>query len=414
VITAAATPDGLRERAARSAAGDHDPRLLWPDLDERTWPAAVARVVAVVRDVAAGGAAVPLGATDADAPTFGRAAFRLGVGALLGHWIARGIVTAAPAPARLFAEHLEHGRRRRERLVAEVARVVSALREAAVEPVLLKGLDSAAFYPEPAARSFQDIDLFVPHALSHRADRVLAGLGFVPGRLREGRRRDWTAPGSQLASLELAHAANPWGVDVHFGLGRIFHWALVGDLPDPDPRTCESLDLGACRVATLPPALRLANLALHASASLRLLQLQHLLDIVFAARAADDATWRELVAILRAHGSARFAYVALVLAGRVAPDAVPAPALAAVAALTHRRLHRIAGRLPLTGLSRPDRWNLVYAFMWAATPAEALRVVWRQLMPNRYRTARDQLLFQRRLLTKLLRGQVRYDLPQDA
>jgi hypothetical protein len=408
----AATPAELAARADASARHGHDPRLLWPDLDLHAYQRANVHLVDVVAQVLGRRGTAALDDAVGGPVTLGRAAFRLGVGALLGHWIAEGRVSASGTTAELFARHLEQGTRRYERMTAHAARIITELRAAGVEPVLLKGADSASLFPAPGTRAFQDVDLWIPLPRAAASDAVLLRLGFMKGRLREGRRRDWIAPDTRLASLEMNHADNPWGVDVHHGLGRIFHWALVAELPEPDPAACGQLSLGRITVPVLPPALRLANLALHASASLRLLQLQHLLDLVFAARAADDAVWSGLIALLAEQRSARFVYPSLVLVERLAPGAVSADALHEIGGLTHARLRRVAERLPLTGLSRPDRWNLIYAFMWAATPAEAMKVVWRQIVPSRYRTAKDQLQFQKRMLMNLLKGQLRYDLPR--
>lgn len=411
MLATPATSADLTARAERAAHQGHDPRVLWPDLDLAAYQRANVHIVEIVAQVLGGRGRPALDDGHGGPVTLGRAAFRLGVGALLGHWIAEGRVAATAATADMFARHLEQGVRRFARMSANGARVITELRGAGVEAVLLKGADSAALFPAPGTRAFQDIDLWVPFHQADAADATLERLGFRKGRLREGRRRDWLAPDARIVSLEMTHADNAWGVDVHFGLGRIFHWALVAELPPPDPAACRTLEIGGVVVPVLPAPLRLANLALHASSSLRLLQLQHLLDLVFAARAATDEVWHDMVRLLAEHGSARFVYPSLVLAERLAPGTVSAPALHDIGGLTHTRLRRVAERLPLTGLSRPDRWNLIYAFMWAATPAEAAKVVWRQILPNRYRTARDQLQFQQRLLMNLLRGRLRYDLP---
>ena len=377
-----ATDAELAARASRAAAHGHDPRMVWPGLAGRRYEAARGRIVEAAAAALGGRRGVALHATPGDAPLMGRAAFRLGVGPLLGSWIAARVISASDVVAEVFATHLEHGRRRHATLAVQAARIVELLREAGVEPVLLKGLDSARFYPEPGARVFQDIDLFVPATRARDAEAVLHDQGFVGGPLREGRRRDFTAPGARLASLDLAHADNPWGVDLHYGLRRVFHRALLAELPDPDPGGCAIMRSGDADVLVLPPAMRLALLALHASSSLRLLQLSHLIDIVLAARAASDAAWDELVELLRESGSTRFAYPSLVLAERLAPGAIPGATLARIETGAHARLRRAVRHLPFTGLARQDRWRAVYAFMWAATLREAGLVVWRQLVPQ--------------------------------
>lgn len=396
----------LAARVARAADHEHDPRLLWPGLDRRAFDEAIDDIISAAQRVLRGEQSVPL-APRADAATYGRAAFRLGAGPLLGHWIQTGAIAAPAAVARVWAVHLEHGRRRHGRLTAELGRVVRALREAGVAAGVMKGLDSARFYPEPGARAFQDLDLFVRAADAPRANEVLQRLGFVAGPLAVGRRQEWNLPDQRLHSIDLTHADNPWSVDLHWSLGRIYHRALRGELPDSDPRISPRVVLGEESVPVLPPELRLAFLALHASGSIRTLLLSHLTDLVFAARATAPRTWAAMVELLAKAGSTRFAYPPLALARRLAPDAVPTEVLELMSARITPRLVRITAGLPLTGLAPPDRWRVRYAMMWAETPREAWQVLRQALQPGRFRTLREHVSLLRRGLPGLVRGALR-------
>lgn len=379
----------LDDRAAASAARRNDPRLLWPDLDVEAFSDARVRITSVVRDVLASVGQATLEAPNDDAVTLGRAAYRLGVGALLGAWIESRRVRASHAVAELLRTHWAHGRRRQERMVERLRFVADALRAEGVEFVLLKGLDSARLYPA-GARVFQDLDLFMPVRHSAAVELTLARLGLLPGPMRDGRRRDWTAPRAALESLEFVHEDNAWGVDVHHGLSRYFHLALRADVPDPDLQSCEFVLMSGVRVFVLSPALRLAFLAVNASSSLKVLQLTHLMDIVLSARAAPSETWGELESLLARAGSARFAYIPFLLAQQLAPGAIPDDVLSRIAASVPDRLRRAAEGLSLWNLETAGELLRGHAFVWARGPRDVATVVWCQSMPRVYRAWRER------------------------
>ncbi len=405
--------DELTRRAARAQDRDHDPRELWPGVSPVELRRACDRIVDATRRVLGGEPGAPLDTDGLETTLVGRAAFRLGVGPLLAWWIAQGTLAATPPVAALLAVHLDHARRRRARLLSEAARVVTAMRERGVEPILLKGFDTVERYPG-RARAFQDIDLLVTPRDARPADAVLTRLGFIPGPVRQGRERDWSAPASNVCSLEFTHESTGWGVDLHYSLGRVFHRALVVDLPFPDPPSCPFQTFDGLTLPVLPTDLKLAFLAAHVSDSLRLLQLTHLLDVVFAAlHAATEPgfSWESVHAVLERSGTERYAYTAFTLVRRLAPDSVPAAFVQALEARAHRRLRQATAHLPLTGLTRPDRWNATYALMWAATPAEIARVLWRQVIPGAKLGPGERLSFYARRVRKLLRGDIRLAAP---
>ncbi|HEU0299245.1 MAG TPA: hypothetical protein VFR37_07325, partial [Longimicrobium sp.] len=100
------------ERRFRQARERGTPRWLWPELPVERWMAGRREVVRVTGEVLAGRPA-RLDAGDAvGAEALGIAAFTLGMGALLGHWIERGALRAEPSTAALLRLHLWHGRAR--------------------------------------------------------------------------------------------------------------------------------------------------------------------------------------------------------------------------------------------------------------------------------------------------------------
>jgi hypothetical protein len=62
--------------------------------------------------------------------------------------------------------------------VQKIKRVIELLREANVEPVLMKGWSVARLYPEPGLRHYMDVDLCVaPEQYAHADDVLNRGLG---------------------------------------------------------------------------------------------------------------------------------------------------------------------------------------------------------------------------------------------
>lgn len=62
----------------------------------------------------------------------------------------------------------------------EIARSVRRLREAGIEPLLVKGWGVSRLYPPPLVRPAGDIDLVVPHADFARAEAILTGSDAPP------------------------------------------------------------------------------------------------------------------------------------------------------------------------------------------------------------------------------------------
>jgi len=406
-----ATGDVVRERRIAVAIADaFDPRALWPDLDIDAYEAAIGRIANAARDVLAHRSVAWEDVDDAVARHLGRAAFRLGVGPLVGWWIEADAVRTTPAVATVFAEHLAHSRRRRARLVAETARVVEAFLGAGVEPVLLKGLDAASLYPHPAARVFQDIDLYVPPPTAMAAEDALRRLGFALATTLTERRTWAPSGGSRVASLDLTHADTSWSLDLHLSLARTLWRAVPAPIPPPDLGRCPWLELDGLRVRVLPPLERLGFVAVHASSNLRALQLLHLLDVIHASRAyraGAAGDWSDLAAWLRGWNGERFVYPALALAERLAPGTTDPAFLAALEPRVPARLVQGMARWEFADAVRPDRWSVDQALMWAATPGEALRILWAQVVPGSGYTWRERADFYVRRVRQLVRGNIR-------
>jgi Uncharacterised nucleotidyltransferase len=85
------------------------------------------------------------------------------------------------------------------RIDAVLSRVLEVLANRGIEPVVLKGWAVARDYPDPAGRTYCDIDLAVPPEQAERAQAVLASLDLPAGLvdlhigIADLPRRDWSA-----------------------------------------------------------------------------------------------------------------------------------------------------------------------------------------------------------------------------
>ena len=194
----------------------------------------------------------------------------------------------------------------------QLAELLAALGEAGVRTLVLKGAVAGAFYPDPALRSYCDLDFLVPHPQVPPAEQVLRALGYrfhsSPSWWQEQMQHlpPMTRPGDDL------------GVEVHWRIGPD---EGAGCLPTTDlwERSVPwSLEPGSGR-----PALRLddvdtvLHLCHHAAVQHRLhLGLRPLCDLAQVVRGWDEARWLTLAARARAYGLGRAVDLVLALAAR--------------------------------------------------------------------------------------------------
>lgn len=97
---------------------------------------------------------------------------------------------------------------------AEIERVIDALTEAGVQPLVLKGSALAySHYPDPALRPRSDTDLLIPPDAREQAGRALAALGYSKGEGVEGEFASYQATWSR---------DNASGLACHFDV----HWRI--------------------------------------------------------------------------------------------------------------------------------------------------------------------------------------------
>jgi hypothetical protein len=369
-------PEDINARLTRYAA-TLDGRDLWPEVTASGFRAGQAELARVVAAVLAGEPSpVPLRLpSETDARALGIAASAAGIGPLLGLWCSTGRITADPTVADQLATHLTHGRRRAARLRRELERVLVPLAERGIEPFVLKGSHTGyRYFPEPGTRPATDIDLLVTPAQGPAAHAVLEELGFVEGPRSEAWRSHWTPRDSgTIRSLALAHADNPWSLDLHVSLDRRVFRGLTTTLDTPAPVTGERWHEFSRPVHILPQPLLLAYLAVHASShfySITLLRLVELVLVIqrdFADRRESWRAFRDLVHDARA---GRVAFPALHLAERLAPGTVDPAVLEQLAAAAPPRLRRFVDNSTPASAQRLHPYPRGERYVWVASLRE--------------------------------------------
>jgi hypothetical protein len=368
-------PEEINARLTRYAA-TLDARDLWPEVTASAFRAAQAELARAVSAVLAGGnTPVPLRLPrETDTRSLGIAASAAGIGPLLGLWCSTGRIVAEPPVADEFDIQLEHGRRRAARLRRELERVLVALAERGIEAFVLKGSHTGyRYFPEPGTRPATDIDLLVTPAQGRAAHGVLRDLGFVEGSRGEAWRSHWTPPGAgTMRSLALAHADNPWVLDLHVSLDRRLFPGLTTGLGTPEPAAGEVWNEFSRPVRILPQPLLLAYLAVHASTHFYSITLLRLVELVLVVQRdfASPEGWRAFGDLVRRARAGRLAFPALHLAERLAPGTVDPRVLEQVAAAAPPRLRRIVHASTPASAQRLHPYPRGERYVWVASLRE--------------------------------------------
>jgi hypothetical protein len=254
----------------------------------------------------------------------------------------------------------------------EAKRLLGALAEAGVEPVLVKGLPLAfGLYPSPALRPSLDVDMVVGKDEFETAARVLAELGYR--RLGDEGEESKTAQAAfaYQDAQGLRHV-----LDLHW---RFSGGALLSGLPSHEEFALRTVSVPALgpHARTLAPVDALLLACAHRLHHLESDRLVWLYDIALLAGKLDDDTWKDLVESARVR---RLAGVCLrgleatrATLGLEVPDAVlsdlsnRAPELSDLLLADDKQVwHRVAR--DLHGLAG---WR------------ERFRLVWRYIFPGR-------------------------------
>ncbi|MFW6079226.1 MAG: nucleotidyltransferase family protein [Gemmatimonadota bacterium] len=345
----------------------------------------------------------------------GIAGYTSGVGPLLGYWIERGRIEAGPATAALLLRHLDHSRRRAERLEGELARVVGVLRAADIRPAVIKGTHTARdYFPDAGTRPGADIDVVVPSAAMPDAQAALAAAGYELRVWREySGRSDWWPPGVRRTpiSLEMVHADDPYSIDLQNTFARFFGGPTPIDaVGGAGEHLCPWPWLDGEADVVAQPAL-IAHLALHASERFRNLSLIRLVELVIVIRraiATGELHWDALHDLLDRTGTLPYVYPAFALTEKLAPRTVDADFLAAARRAAAPRPARAVDAMRPGRAQVLDRISVEEYFFWARGPLGHLRRAWRIIWPKSVRgSVRDLARLYVRRAYRLLRRRLR-------
>lgn len=182
-----------------------------------------------------------------------------------------------------------------EQIAAEERAVLSALRQAGIPHVILKGSSSAMCYPRPELRCAGDIDLLVAPERLDAAQAVLEGLNY--------------APPTELHHCHRTMHRGAFIVELHFEPNGIPQGA-AGDVLRQYFQGAEEQTADWNGLPVLPPALRAVLLLMH--------KLEHILSsgmglrqlcdwAAFVGQEMTPELWGELDQVLRQAGLLYFA-----------------------------------------------------------------------------------------------------------
>jgi hypothetical protein len=391
-----------RIRAFRRSRNTDD---LWPDLSATSRRAALGLIRSIVEAKLAGSERLPglRAESELEARSIGVAAFAAGMGPLLGHWVAAGLLDASPSVRALLAEHLEHGTRRVALLREHAVGVVRAMRAEGLDPILLKGLHTGAeFFPHPSTRPASDIDILVRPTEIPKAAAAMARSGYVEAvRNAFALRSKWVHPSASRVphSIEIDVLDNPWTVDLYEALERWYFRGARRQLGSGAFDSTRTIEIDGEPIRVLEQPYLAAFLALHLSIHFRTVQLVRLLELVWVMR-GDSRSGRldasEFETLLRRTDTGRFVYPALALAEDLAPGTVEAPLLTRLAKEVSPRMMRVLDKIRRQEMGALNSHSPDVLFAWAVGPKELLMNAMELVLPSEDTISDLPAIFMRR------------------
>jgi hypothetical protein len=211
-----------------------------------------------------------------------------------------------------------HNELRNASAYAELARVLSAAREAGLEVIVLKGAFLAEnVYEDPALRPMLDVDLMVQTAELDRLQSLVRSLGYSDSEDVAPRTQHHLPPLVKPGALPIEVHGTPVRLSsVSPDLGHLWD-------------TARRAKVAGVPVLTLSPEHLLHHLCVHVSYHHRFrVSPLHLHDIAAVLRHYPLLDWDAFADIVRAHGSRRFVSATLAVVERAFPASVPTSQLA--------------------------------------------------------------------------------------
>src|SRR5215510_8315060 len=411
-------PDEIARRLANFQR-TKNPASLWPGLVERERVAAARELEHVARAVLEGDTQIPLDPAERHSPyALGVAGHTSGMGPLIGRWIEQEVLTAAPATAEVFAEHVINGRSRVSRMVREVLPAIDSLLARGITPIALKGFHTAhVYFDEPGLRPMSDVDLLVPASVIEDAEGALQDVGFRPetAALRPYK-RDWIGPGvdPRVFSVERSDARSKWGLELHASLDRLYHPGATARL-DGERSRVESFEIASRPVRVLAPSLLVVYLACHCSQeldSIRLMRVFELATITRAERVAGRLDWRDISDLLEKTGAAEYTFPAFALVEDLAPGTIDASVLDATRWAATAAARHTVDRLAPGGGSLDDR-GILRQLMWTRGVVGVVQRFLRTLWPAGFDRPADVIPGWRVRIRRLRNGILSFRSPNE-
>lgn len=365
-----------------------EPRWLWPEIDVAQWRKAMSGIERVTRDVLMFGRSRER--LDEDPGALGIAGYTSGMGPLLGFWCREGKISVSPDAGAILLLQFEHNKRRMERMGCHAACVIESLGRSGIRTTVLKGMHTAwSYFPDPATRPLADIDLLVDPADGDRAGRILKETGFeLTSSAPVPQQQTWTAAGSPATprSLSLAHADDPWSIDLQMSLDRRYATGAPLIRLDAVHRAVNSGRwLRAPEARTLPQPLLSIQLACHAGCGLFSLSLVRLVEFVLVIRrdqAEGKFQWGEFLDDARVAGALGICWPVLRLSEMLAPGTVPRDVLEPCEQHVPRQARRVVEPLTPATAQQVTRWSLAEHFMWSTSLRSKLRLIVEDIAPR--------------------------------
>jgi hypothetical protein len=388
-----------------------DPQDMWPDTTDRERIAAYREMVSATRLILAGEKASLSPEAPSAVRSAGVSAFMSGMGPLLGWWVERGQLQVSEPLSELLGDHLAHGRRRATDMVARLTHAVRAMREQGIVPSVLKGTYTARrYFTDPGSRAAADIDLLIGPEQTDAAARALSSLGLKKITFHTAPyREDWgLEEHPSVRSADMSHAENPWTVDLHYSLDRLYFPGLVASFEPVREELVEPWSSPSGPVTVLRQPWLTAYLALHAGADFPHVPLIRIVELIRVLRAdipRGALSWDSLAEALRRLDLRRLAYPAFALAATMAPADIDPAFLRELSEDTTARMRRI---VPIV-LESPhfSRLSFEVRLVWARGAREILQNVMDWVYPKGPAiTPRVRLRIARRRLALLFGGRI--------
>lgn len=278
---------------------------------------------------------------------------------------------------------------------ATTVRTVTALRNAGIDPILLKGPSFAAWlYGANSPRTYVDSDLLIPPASIDKASRVLSGLGYVP--MTE-------MPDQAPHSTTWLPTAGGADVDLHTRLPLTDE--SVDSIARLEPHTT-AMQLGGIVVTVLDDPAKAVHVVIHAvQDSLANPGPNH--DLLRALRIAPDTVWAEAAHLANQLGAADAFAVGLsafpegrALCGRIGLD--PSPSVrASIMMIAEGSVGSGAGALEHLSALRGWQPRLRFVVMKLVPPKSYVDAMHADTGAHRARTLRNYTHYWLRSLRKV-------------